>query len=98
MSKQYFVYIVTNKGRSTLYIGVTNDLIRRVFEHRNKLVDGFTKKYNLTNLVYYETLSDPETAIKREKSLKNLLRSKKEDLVNSVNPTWKDLYDEILSG
>ncbi len=89
---------MTNKNNTTLYIGVTNNLIRRIYEHKNGLIEGFTKKYNIKKLIYYEILNDPENAIKREKSLKNLLRVKKEKLINNMNPTWKDLYDEILSG
>ncbi len=86
---QYYVYIMTN-GVRTLYIGVTNDLMRRVFEHKEKLVEGFTKKYNITMLVYYETASDIQVAIAREKQLKNWRRSKKIALIESSNPQWKD--------
>lgn len=96
--KQYFVYILTNVRNTVLYIGVTNDLVRRVYEHRNKLAKGFSQKYNLTKLVYYEILEDPKTAIAREKTLKNLLRGKKDTLISSSNPQLKDLYQEILSG
>lgn len=95
--KQYFVYILTNIRNTVLYVGVTNNLVRRVYEHKNKLVKGFTGKYNLTKLVYYEIFEDAITAITREKSIKNLLRRKKEQLIISINPDWKDLYDEILS-
>jgi putative endonuclease len=94
--KQYYVYILTNKYNTTLYIGITSNLIKRVFEHKNKLAEGFTKKYNIEKLVYYELHEDPETAIKREKTLKNLLRSKKLKLIEAKNPEFKDLYDEIL--
>ena len=87
---QYYVYILTN-GARTLYIGVTNDLTRRVYEHQHKLVDGFTKKYNITMLVHYEVTTDVESAISREKQLKGWRRSKKIDLVTSSNPTWVDL-------
>ena len=90
MSKQYYVYILTNRSR-TLYIGVTNDLVRRVHEHRTKQIDGFTKKYNLTQLVYYEYGEDIREAIAREKELKGWRRSKKLDLINSSNPQWDDL-------
>ncbi len=78
-------------GVRTLYIGVTNDLMRRVFEHKEKLVEGFTKKYNITMLVYYETTSDVHAAIAREKQLKSWRRSKKIALVESSNPQWKDI-------
>ena len=88
--KDYYVYIMTN-GVRTLYIGVTNDLMRRVFEHKEKLTEGFTKKYNITMLVYYETASDIQVAIAREKQLKSWRRSKKIALIESSNPQWKDL-------
>ena len=87
---QYYVYIMTN-GVRTLYIGMTNNLIRRVYQHKQKLVDGFTKKYNITMLAYYEVTNDVESAIVREKQLKGWLRSKKVALIESVNPYWKDL-------
>ena len=87
---QYYVYIVTN-GVRTLYIGVTNDLIRRVYEHQHKLTDGFTKKYNVTMLVHYEVTTDVASAIAREKQLKGWRRSKKIDLIEASNPEWVDL-------
>ena len=87
--KEYYVYIMTN-GVRTLYIGVTRDLMRRVFEHKEKLVEGFTKRYNITMLVYYETTSDIRAAIAREKQLKSWRRSKKIALIESSNPQWKD--------
>ena len=87
----YYVYILTNKTRSVLYTGVTNNLKRRVYEHKNKLIDGFTKRYNINSLVYYEYTTDILSAITREKSIKNLLRKKKEELISSMNPEWKDL-------
>ena len=90
---QYYVYIMTN-GVRTLYIGVTNDLMRRVYEHKQKLADGFTKKYNITMLVYYEVTSSVGAAITREKQLKGWLRSKKIALVESTNPRWTDLSRE----
>jgi putative endonuclease len=95
MEKQYYVYIMTNKYNTVLYTGITNDLKRRTYEHKNKLVDGFTKKYNITNLVYYEVFYDPENAILREKQIKAGSRQKKFDLINSMNSCWQDLYDEI---
>ena len=95
MEKQYYVYIMTNKHNTVLYTGITNDLKRRVYEHKNKLVDGFTKKYNVSNLVYYEVFYDPENAILREKQIKAGSRQKKIDLINSMNSCWQDLYDEI---
>jgi putative endonuclease len=90
-STQCYVYILTNKNNKVLYIGVTNDLERRIFEHKNKLVEGFTKKYNLNKLVYYEGTEDITNAIEREKQLKNWHRDWKINLINSFNPIWKDL-------
>ena len=87
--KEYYVYIMTN-GVRTLYIGVTNNLMRRVFEHKEKLAEGFTKKYNITMLVCYETTGDIQAAIAREKQLKSWRRSKKIALIESSNPQWKD--------
>ena len=87
---QYYVYIMSNATR-TLYIGVTNDLMRRVHEHRQKTANGFTRKYNVTWFVYYETTGDVEDAIAREKQLKRWRRSKKVGLIESLNPRWKDL-------
>ena len=87
----YSVYILANKTNSTVYIGVTNDLMRRLWEHRNDMIDGFTKTYHVHKLVYYESFSDVRDAIAREKQLKGWRRSKKNDLIESVNPTWADL-------
>lgn len=89
--KHYFVYILTNKSNKVLYIGVTNNLECRMYEHKNKLVKGFTEKYNLTKLVYYEVTSDIISAIKREKQLKNWHIDWKIKLINDFNPEWKDL-------
>jgi putative endonuclease len=91
MNKQYYVYIMTNKGNRVLYTGVTNDLQRRVYEHKNKLVKGFTKKYNVIKLVFYEVCNDIESAILREKQIKGWLRAKKIALIESMNPEWRDL-------
>ena len=91
----YYVYIISNKTNSTLYIGVTNNLKRRIYEHKNKLIDGFSKKYNLSKLVYFETTTDSYSAISREKQLKGWIRQKKIDLITSQNPEFKDLYDYI---
>ena len=87
----YYVYIITNKTNKVLYTGVTNDLQRRMYEHKNKLVDGFSKRYNLCKLVYFEETTDVYSAISREKEIKGWLRSKKDTLINNVNPTWVDL-------
>ncbi len=94
--KQYYVYILASKRNGTLYIGVTNDLIRRVFEHKEGIIEGFTKKYNVKNLVYYEIHLDIYEAIKREKAIKKWLRKWKIELIVKTNPMWKDLYEEII--
>jgi len=86
---------MTNKHNTVLYTGLTNDLKRRVYEHKEKLICGFTKKYNVTKLVYYEVFKDPENAILREKQIKAGSRQKKIDLINNMNRKWVDLYDEI---
>ncbi|GLI53774.1 GIY-YIG nuclease family protein [Thermodesulfovibrio yellowstonii] len=96
MSKQYYVYIMTNKYNTVLYTGVTNDLARRVYEHKNKLIEGFTAKYNITKLVYYEIAQDIKEAITREKQIKGWNRDKKKALIEGLNPQWRDLYEEIL--
>jgi putative endonuclease len=93
--RQYYVYIVTNRSR-TLYTGVTNNLYRRVYEHKNKLIGGFTKKYNITKLVWYEVTSEVTSAIAREKQIKGWLRKKKIILIESMNPGWKDLSEEWM--
>ena len=90
---EYYVYIMANRSR-TLYTGVTNNLERRGYEHKHKLVEGFTKKYNITRLVYYEQTSDIKAAIAREKQTKGWLRSKKVSLIESLNPNWSDLSVE----
>ncbi len=95
MRKQYYVYIMTNKGNTTLYTGVTSDLKRRVYNHKSKLIEGFTKRYNLTKLVYYEVCEDIEQAILREKQLKAGPRRKKVELINEFNEAWRDLYEEL---
>jgi putative endonuclease len=95
---QYFVYILTTTKNTVLYTGVTNDLIRRVYEHKNNLVDGFTKRYNVHKLVYYETVEDIIAAIEREKQIKSWNRGKKVLLINAFNPDWLDLYNGISGG
>ena len=95
MSKQYFVYIMTNKNDTVLYTGITNDLKRRAFQHREKLSEGFTNRYNVTKLVYYEAFDDPENAIMREKQIKGGSRRKKIALVENANSEWEDLYEKI---
>lgn len=95
ISKQYCVYIMTNAHNTVLYTGVTNNLARRVYEHKNGLGSAFVKKYNVHKLVYYEVGSDVHEAIAREKQIKGGSRKKKVDLINGLNPEWKDLYEEI---
>jgi putative endonuclease len=94
-NRYYYVYIMTNKHNTVLYTGVTNDLKRRAWQHREKWVEGFTKRYNVTKLVYYEVCDDVRAAIAREKQLKGGSRQKKIDLVNSMNSGWRDLYDDL---
>ncbi len=93
--KHYYVYILTNKTNRVLYIGVTGHLFKRVWEHRSKLVEGFSKKYSTTKLVYFDSFNNPSEAIAAEKKLKGWLRIKKVNLINTLNPAWKDLFEEI---
>jgi putative endonuclease len=93
--RSYYVYLLTNWNNSVMYIGVTNDLKRRVYEHQNKLVKGFTEKYNVNKLVYYEQTNDVITALTREKEIKKWRREKKNSLVISGNPEWNDLSTKI---
>ena len=95
--KQFYVYMVTNKTNKVLYTGVTSNLVKRIWEHKNKVTAGFTNKYNCDKFVYYEIFETAEQAIKREKIIKNLVRRKKDSLVSSFNPNWEDVYDKILS-
>ncbi|MDD5313196.1 MAG: GIY-YIG nuclease family protein [Dehalococcoidia bacterium] len=96
MDRQYCVYIITNKYHTTLYTGITNDLQRRVYEHKAKLAKGFSKKYDLYKLVYYEMTGDVKAAIEREKQIKGGSRQNKIDLINQMNPEWNDLYTEFI--
>ena len=89
--KQGYVYIMTNINNTTVYVGVTSNLERRVYEHQHEILDGFTKQYQLHKLVYFETCNSVEDAIAREKQLKHWSRAKKNQLIESLNPTWKDL-------
>lgn len=91
----YYIYMLTNKTNKVLYTGITNNLERRLFEHRSGTIPGFTKKYNLTKLVYYESSSDVKAAIAREKQIKGWLREKKKALIETINPEWKDLASEL---
>ena len=95
MNKQYYVYILASRKNGTLYVGITSDLVKRIWEHKEKAVKGFTGKYGVDRLVYYEIFYDPENAIKREKRLKDYKRQWKIDLIEKDNPDWKDLYEEI---
>lgn len=92
----YYVYIVTNKSNGVLYTGITGDLKRRIYEHKNEEIDGFTKRYHVNKLVYYETFSSPQSAIKREKQIKKWVREKKIKLIETFNPEWQDIYDRIV--
>ena len=87
----YYVYILSNKTNKVLYIGVTNDLVRRIYEHKNKIVEGFTAKYAVNKLVYFETITDIQSAIAREKQLKGWRRSKKNALIETINPVWEEI-------
>ncbi len=94
--KQYYVYIMASQRNGTLYIGVTSDLVKRVYEHKEGLAEGFTKKYDVKHLVYYETTNDVESAIQRETQMKKWNRKWKLELIEKHNPEWKDLYEEIV--
>ena len=96
MSKQYYVYILASERNGTLYIGVTSDLVKRIWQHKNKKVKGFSSKYNINKLVYYEQTNDIDSAIKKEKQLKNWKRKWKLELIEKNNPKWKDIYAEII--
>jgi len=91
--QEYYVYIMTNKGNTVLYTGITNDLARRVMEHKEDVKEGFTKKYLAHKLVYFEAYESVQDAICREKQIKGGSRAKKIALINSINPKWEDLYD-----
>ena len=92
----YFVYIMANGLRGTLYIGATNDLVRRAYEHREGLINGFSKRYGVKSLVHFELFDDVEAAIRREKRLKHWNRQWKIDLIERLNPEWDDLYNRLL--
>ncbi|MBO4920372.1 MAG: GIY-YIG nuclease family protein [Lachnospiraceae bacterium] len=91
----YYVYIITNWNNKVLYIGVTNNIARRIYEHKNKLIDGFTKKYNVYKLVYLEEMNDVKAAISREKQLKGWKKDKKILLIESINPKWEELNIDV---
>ncbi|MBO5223101.1 MAG: GIY-YIG nuclease family protein [Clostridia bacterium] len=96
MYMNYYVYLITNKSNSVFYIGITNNLVRRIYEHKGKFVEGFSRRYNLEKLIYYEVYNSPEDAIAREKQLKNWRRDKKLDLIIKINTEFNDLYDDIV--
>ncbi len=96
MKENFYVYILSSQRRGTLYIGVTSNLLKRVYEHKNGMVDGFTKKYGVKMLVYYEAHGSAESAITREKQIKKWRRAWKLELIEKKNPGWRDLYAEIL--
>jgi putative endonuclease len=95
--RTYYVYILASRKGGVLYIGITSDLRKRMYEHRQKLMDGFTKKYNVSKLMYYEHTSDVHAALQREKQLKRWERKWKIQLIEKNNPEWKDLYETLLS-
>jgi len=95
MDRHYYIYLMTNEGNTVIYTGVTNDLKRRVYEHKEKLAEGFTKRYNITKLVYYEVFEDVENAILREKQIKGGSKQKKVELIHGMNEEWQDLYEEL---
>ena len=95
-NKQYYVYILFSGKNGTLYIGITSDLVKRVWQHKNKIIQGFTSKYNVDKLGYFEVCKDVESAIKREKQLKAGNRKNKLSLIETTNPEWIDLYDSII--
>ena len=97
MKSNSYIYFITNETNTVLYIGVTTNIVRRIFEHRNKLIDGFSSKYKLYKLVYFEVCSNLETALNREKQIKHWHREWKNNLISEFNPGWDDLYDEIRS-
>ena len=94
--KNYYVYIITNKYNNVFYVGVTSNLVKRIWEHKNKLVEGFSKKYNLNKLIYYEVCDNIESAITREKQLKRWRREWKISLIEEMNPDFDDLYEKIV--
>ncbi len=98
MDKYYYVYILASRRNGTLYVGFTNDLLQRVFAHKNDLVEGFTKRYSVHTLVYFEQCEDRNAALQREKQIKEWKRSWKLELIEKVNPGWKDLFEEVVEG
>ena len=97
MSAQFYVYLLASRRQGTLYVGVTRDLVRRVYEHKHKATQGFTKRYSVDRLVWFEFYDDPLTAIEREKEIKKWRRAWKIELIEETNPDWRDLYPEIVA-
>lgn len=97
MEQNWYVYLLTNITNTVLYVGATRNLQKRVWEHKSKVIEGFTKKYHLHKLVYYEIFDTPDEAIVREKQIKGWTRKKKDKLVDGFNPEWKDLYEDFIS-
>jgi len=94
--RHYYVYILSNKHHTVFYTGITNNLARRIFQHRTKAIKGFTQRYNIYKLLYYEEYDKPLDAIQREKQIKKYRREKKFALINSLNPEWRDLYEDVV--
>lgn len=92
----YYVYMLTNKNNKVLYTGITNNLERRIYQHKNKLVKGFTERYNVNKLVYFDYTQDVNAAITKEKQIKGWTRKKKNELIESMNPNWEDLYEKLV--
>ncbi|MBL8641977.1 MAG: GIY-YIG nuclease family protein [Alphaproteobacteria bacterium] len=95
MKENFYVYILSNQSNRVVYTGVTSNLVKRIWQHKNKVADGFTSKYNVNKLVYFENHDDAENAIKREKNIKDWKRAWKNELIEKENPDWRDLYDDI---
>jgi putative endonuclease len=98
VAERFYVYVLASKRNGTIYIGFTNDLLRRIHEHKEDVVAGFTKKYGVHRLIHFEEFSDPASALQREKNLKHWVRKWKVELIEKANPAWRDLYDEIAAG
>lgn len=95
MKENFYVYILSNQSNRVVYTGVTSNLVKRIWQHKNKVADGFTSKYNVNKLVYFENYDDAGNAIKREKNIKDWKRAWKNELIEKENPDWRDLYDDI---
>lgn len=96
MKENFYVYLLANKSNRVVYTGVTSNLVQRIWQHKNKVADGFTSKYNVNKLVYFEVYDDAENAIRREKNIKDWKRDWKDELIEKENPSWNDLYETII--